>query len=390
MKHSRGNLTAAIAVALLFLSPLLLPPAVAGSGVSKDDWSSLKTGQDVYNAACISCHGARGNGADPTNLGFDPLPPDFTDCAFTSREMSNDWVGIAWGGGPMKSFSPMMPAFGDALSRAQLEAVVAHVKGFCPEKKWPPGEFNLPKALYTGKAFPENEVAWSVSSTLSEPVSIGGKFVVAKRVGARHQIEGAIPFEVKQIETTDANGQVDTRWGEGAGDIAVAWKSVMWFSPVAGNIGSVTLDVFFPTGDEADEISDGIFAFEPAFAFGQIIPHVGFLQLQGGAELSTNTDKKSHGVFWRGAFGHTFRRGGFGRAVSPMIEVLGGTELGQAQTVVDWDIVPGIQIALSKRQHIRFGTGVLIPLTDFEERQMEVKAYLVWDWYDGGFTEGWK
>jgi mono/diheme cytochrome c family protein len=378
---------AAVPGALLALIPLW--GAVAAGG-EQDDWSSLKTGKEVYEAACVSCHGPRGTGVDRSLRGFDVDPPDFSDCKFSSREPDMDWYGIAHSGGPTKGFSPLMPAFGSALSREQLEVVVDHVKGYCGDspRRWPPGEFNLPKALNTGKAFPEDEVAWSISATVEEPVAIEGKFVVAKRVGARHQLEAVIPGGAQQLEYRTVDGDTAYRWGGGAGDIAVAWKSVLWHCLRAGTIGSVALDVFLPTGDERDGFGKGIFAFEPALALGQIIPRVGFIQLHGGAELSTDTDVADHSFFWRAAVGRTFRKGGFGRAWSPMVEVLGSTGLGE-DAPVDWDIVPQLQLALSRRQHVRLGAGVRLPLNDFAERQLAIQAYVVWDWYDGGFAEGW-
>ncbi|MBN1308658.1 MAG: cytochrome c [Chitinispirillaceae bacterium] len=386
-KNNKRSLFLFLPAAMLLMASI----NTLGADLTKrrDDWSSLKTGKDIYFASCVACHGTRGQGADPTMLGFDPSPPDFTDCKFTSREMSNDWVGIATGGGPMKGFSAMMPAFGKALSRDQIEKVVAFIKDFCPEKKWPPGEFNLPKALNTGKAFPEDEAAWSVSGGLENPVSVKGKFVIAKRIAARHQIEAVIPLEVHRIEHDAADLYTDRRWEISSGDIAAAWKSVLWFSRSAGNIVSVTCDVFFPTGNRENGIASEIFIVEPAVAIGQIIPRLGFIQLQGGAELSTDTATKSHVVFWRGAFGRTFRKGGFGRAFSPMVEVLGEKEV-SGNTSVNWSVVPEFQIALSKRQHIRLGAGLAIPVNELDMRPLNIMAYLVWDWYDGGFTEGWK
>lgn len=224
---------------------------------------------------------------------------------------------------------------------------------------------------------------------MDEPWSIDAKFVVAKRIGARHQIEVVVPVGVHQVERATEDGGTALTWGAGASDLVAAWKSVMWQSLRAGSIGSVTLDVFFPTGDEADDFSDGIFAFEPAMAIAQIIPHVGFIQLQGGAELSTNTDIAPHGVFWRGAVGHIFRKGGLGRSWTPMVELLGGVELG-GNAPVEWDIVPELQVSLSKRQHVRLGAGVCLPLNEFDTRQIQIQTYLIWDWYDGGFAEGWK
>jgi hypothetical protein len=361
----------------------------AGINRQRDDWSTLTTGKEVFEAACAACHGTRGTGTDRSLRGFDINPPDFTDCAFSSREPAVDWFGIAHSGGPTKGFNRLMPAFGDALSRQQIEAAVEHIKTYCTERrKWPVGEFNLAKPLNTGKAFPENEAGWSIDATVKEPYAINGKFVIARRIGARHQLEAAIPVGVQQVDRDPAEDSTRLEWGAGAGDLVGAWKSVLWHCLRAGTIGSATLDVFFPTGDKEDDFSEGIFMFEPAMAIAQLIPYVGFIQLQGGAELSTDTEKVPHGVFWRGAFGHTFRRGGFGRSWSPMVEILGATEL-EDGAAVEWDIVPQLQVALSKRQHVRFGAGVLLPLTDFTERQLELQAYLIWDWYDGGFFEGW-
>ena len=381
-----------LAAALLTGAALLVPVfggVLAGTAGVDEDWSALRTGREVFEAACVTCHGGRGTGADRSARGFEVEPPDLTDCKFSSREPTVDWVAIASEGGPLKGFSPLMPAFGKVLTRAQLEAAVGHAKSFCTErKKWPPGEFNLPKALNTGKAFPEDEVAWSISATVEEPLAIDGKFVVARRVGARHQLEVVLPGGAHQVERLDPDGGTSYRWGEGVGDMAVAWKSVLWQHLPAGTIGSLALDVFFPTGDEADDFGKGIFSFEPALLIGQIVPGVGFVQLQGGAELSTDPAVAGHVLFWRGAVGHTFRRDGFGRSWSPMVEILGATEIDDG-VPPDWDIVPQLQVALSRRQHVRLGLGALLPLTRFEDRQIEIQAYLVWDWYDGGFAEGW-
>jgi hypothetical protein len=33
--------------------------------------------------------------------------------------------------------------------------------------------------------------------------------------------------------------------------------------------------------------------------------------------------------------------------------------------------------------------GVRIPLNDADVRQTELIVYILWDWFDGGFFEGW-
>ncbi len=383
---ARRCLLAGIALVLpALLATHTLGRAEAGAD---GDWSALRDGRAVFEAACASCHGVRGTGVDRATRGFETDPPDFTDCKFNSREPKNDWVGVATEGGPLKGFDPMMPAFGEALTRAQLEAAIAYTKGFCPERHWPPGEFNLPKALNTGKAFPEDEAGWSVVVAPESPAAVDAKLFVARRVGARHQLEALIPGGMRQLEGGDDGGRPTRRWAEGAGDLGVAWKSVLWHDLAAGTIGSASLEVFLPTGDEADGFSDGRFAFETALAVGQIFPGLGFAQLQGGAELSTDTDVAPHGVFWRGAVGRTFRRAGIGRAWSPMVELLGAKELTDGAKL-EWDVVPQMQVALSRRQHIRLGAGTALPLTDAGERPWKAQAYIVWDWYDGGLGEGW-
>jgi hypothetical protein len=33
--------------------------------------------------------------------------------------------------------------------------------------------------------------------------------------------------------------------------------------------------------------------------------------------------------------------------------------------------------------------GVRIPVNETDNRHTAVIAYILWDWFDGGFTEGW-
>ena len=71
----------------------------------------LETGEDVYRAACVSCHGADGTGAARTSVGFDTRLPDFTDCSFATKEPDGDWSATIHNGGPARGFSRIMPAF---------------------------------------------------------------------------------------------------------------------------------------------------------------------------------------------------------------------------------------------------------------------------------------
>jgi hypothetical protein len=49
-----------------------------------------------------------------------------------------------------------------------------------------------------------------------------------------------------------------------------------------------------------------------------------------------------------------------------------------------------MQVTLSRRQHIRVDVGVREPFTDTAGRVPTVNFYVLWDWADGKFWEGWK
>ena len=52
-------------------------------------------------------------------------------------------------------------------------------------------------------------------------------------------------------------------------------------------------------------------------------------------------------------------------------------------------LAPGAQITLNRRQHVRLGLGVRLPVTDARDRSPTAMTYLLWDWYEGGFGQGW-
>ena len=51
-----------------------------------------------------------------------------------------------------------------------------------------------------------------------------------------------------------------------------------------------------------------------------------------------------------------------------------------------WEVVPQMQVTLNTRQHVMLNAGVRLPL---EGGDAQVVIYLLWDWFDGGFFEGW-
>lgn len=338
-----------------------------------------KTGAELYQQACATCHGLDGAGRDAAALGFDVGTPDFTDCNFASREPDADWMTVAHEGGPVRGFSKHMPAFGGALGEDDLYKILGHVRSFCADPAWPRGELNLPRALHTEKAYPEDEAVMTMGFGRA-PSSVSTEFVYEKRFGARNQIEFKLPFEA-------ARG--DGQWLGGAGDLTFGYKRVLAHSLSRGFITAAAAEIVLPTGDESAGLSAGTPIFESFASYGQILPRDAFVQFQGGVELPFDTDRAGREAFWRAAFGRTWtQQGPFGRAWSPMIEVLASRDL-ERGAITHWDLAPQMQITLNTRQHIMLNAGWRFPLNDRPGRSSRFMVYILWDWFDGGFFDGW-
>jgi len=366
------------AILLIALGCLLVGIQVLAVSASQQASAPPRTPEQVYHAACATCHGPDGKGAPPSRVGFALPLPDFTDCSFATREPDSDWLAVIHDGGPARAFDPLMPAFAEALSEVDMRKALAHVRTFCADRAWPRGDLNLPRPLVTEKAFLEDEAVFSSSVVTEGEASVSNKLVYEKRIGARNQVEIVVPFGFKETDQGTAHG---------IGDVAIGFKRALFHSLASGTIVSVTGEAVLPTGDEKDAFGKGYGIFEPFVTFGQILPADSFVQFQGGIELPTGEDAAQE-AFWRTTVGKTFSQGTFGRAWSPMIEVIGFKELEEGQKV-NWDLVPQLQVSLSTRQHILANVGVRIPVNERAGRNTQVLFYLLWDWFDGGLFKGW-
>jgi len=321
-----------------------------------------------------------------SEVGFELSLPDFTDCQFTTREPDEDWIAVAHDGGPARSFSRLMPAFTEVLSPEEVELAVAHVRTFCPNRNWPRGELNLPRALATEKAFPEDEAVFTSSVATEGAGSVSNKLIYEKRFGARNQLELIIPFGWH--EGASSGNPTAVNWFGGLGDVAFGSKRAIYHDLDKGTIFSVAGEFVLPTGDRDKGFGKGTSVFEPFVSFGQLFPENFFMHAQAGLELPFDTERAEREGFWRVAVGKTLSQRRWGRAWSPMVEFLAARELAGDQNI-SWDILPQLQWTLSTRQHIMMDVGVRFPLTDSGTRDTQVVFYLLWDWFDGGFTEGW-
>ena len=340
-----------------------------------------RSGEELYRFACAACHGADGTGAPQSQVGFDDPLPDFTDCSFNTPEAAADWFAVAHDGGPVRAFSRRMPAFGGALTVAELERTVERVRGFCEDAAWPRGDLNFPRALVTEKAFPENEALVTTAIQTASSREVTNALIYERRIGARSQWEVQVPLTMQAAE--------GSQWRRGLGDVAVALKHVLFHSINSGSIVSVAGEVVLPTGKESEGLGSGVMKFEPFIAAGQMLGSSSFVQTQAGAEIPRLRDRAETEAFWRGAIGTTFVQGEFGRSWTPIIELTALRELERGRPV-EWDVVPQLQVSLSRRQHILVSGGVRIPLSERGERHTQVLTYVLWDWFDGGLRDGWR
>ena len=71
-----------------------------------------------------------------------------------------------------------------------------------------------------------------------------------------------------------------------------------------------------------------------------------------------------------------------------MVEFLADRDLETAART-NWDLVPQMQVSLSKRQHVMANFGVRMPANNRTGRSTQLIFYVLWDWFDGGLKEGW-
>src|SRR5262245_15566532 len=343
----------------------------------------LETGEEIFNAACIGCHGPHGKGQPQTTLGFEPPStfPDFTDCNGSTRESTFDWRATIHEGGPGRGFSQIMPSFAEALTPDQIQKVMGYLRQQCSESKWPLGELNLPRALVTEKAFPEDE--WVLTSAINTTGTsdVSNALIYEKRFGKRNQLEFVAPFNFHQRE----NGG----WVGGIGDLVLGYKRNVIANSGTGSILSFQGEVNTPTGNRFHELGNGVTIFETFAAFGQRLTDRSFIQIQTGGEFPTDTEKVPRAAFFRSAIGNTFAQNhGFGRIWTPMVEFIADHEF-ETGARTNWDIVPQMQVALNKRQHVRLNVGIRTPMNNTFGRDTQLMFYVLWDFFDGGLREGW-
>ena len=341
-----------------------------------------KNGERIYKSGCVTCHGDNGVGAPETLTEFrrPDTFPDFTRCDQTTPEPNSAWKDVIVNGGPSRGFSQIMPAFGELLSSDEIDDVIAYLRARCRDNQWARGELNLPRALITEKAFPEDEEVISTAVNAGGAPGLTTDVIHEQRFGVRNQIEVDVPLQFQNQSHT---------WYGGVGDTTLGLKREMWSSLRTGSILSLFGGVIVPSGNRSRGFGNGTTIFETFAAFDQLFPTNTFVQFQAGADLPRHTDIAPQTVYWRTAVGQSLAADhGLGRLWTPMVELVADRDLlDGAQT--RWNVVPEMQVTISHRQHIRVNVGYSKPIANIEGRQSQIVFYLLWDWFDGKLTKGW-
>ena len=171
------------------------------------------------------------------------------------------------------------------------------------------------------------------------------------------------------------------------GDVAFGYKRTVHHDLNRGAILSLGAEAVLARVREDDGSFRHVPVVEPFAAYAQLLPGDAFVQTQALVEFAVDGEHH-HAAGLRVALGRTWTQGAFGRAWTPMLEVLAERDLTQgASTQVD--LAPQVQVSLNTRQHVLLNVGVRIPAGGVGSRGAQVVAYLLWDWFDGGFLDGW-
>ena len=300
--HGRRSQIGAGAFALAALGILVLLASMATQApgqrmIVTPKHPNLEHGKALWNNGCIACHGADGKGAPETSTVFTRPDtwPDMTRCDQTTPEPDSAYKAVILHGGRGLGFSQIMPAFGDLLTNDQIDDVIAYLRTFCKnDHHFPLGVLNLPRAIVTEEAFPEDKLVITTSAAANGPASWTTDVIHEQTFAGKNQLEVDVPVNYARL-----NGA----WTSGVGDITVGLKRVLFSSERAGSIFSAQGSILLPTGDSNRGFGTGVTQFEPFAAYDQLITNRTFLQLQLGADLPVDTTIAPRSLFFRTAGG---------------------------------------------------------------------------------------
>lgn len=292
---------------------------------------------EMWDAWCARCHAQDGSGklAEPT---ITVVPMDFSDCSVTSPEPDADWEVAIAHGGPAVGLSSEMPAFGDSISAEQVRGFVAHIRGFCRDRRWPIGNMNLPRPIFTEKAFPENEFVL-LPAVSHDTVEV--EAIYERRIGKRGMWEVVLPITESGVD-----------------EVELAAKYVLHVTDARILSGGV--EVVVPTG-----------LIEPFLAAGTTIAG-NYLQAQAKFEIPARKEKADYAFVYNLYVGRD-------TSIYPTTWTLGIELNGENRELA---LTPQIRKGLTRTGALGASVGVQIPLNEREERSTRLVGYFLWEYLE--------
>lgn len=87
-----------------------------------------RQGKILFTQYCVVCHGDRGKGDGFNAFNLNPKPRDFTDSRAMAGMDNATLLATIREGGKGVSKSPLMPAWGGRMNKAEIEYVIAYVQ----------------------------------------------------------------------------------------------------------------------------------------------------------------------------------------------------------------------------------------------------------------------
>lgn len=324
-------------------------------------------------------HGSDGRGdRKVSDVGFPYTMPNFHDCSFANREADGDWSSIIHRGGPRRAFPRTMPAFDQALSDDEIDAIIGYLRSFCEKSGWPRGEFNFPLAMFTEKAFPEDEALNLTTFNTTGARDITSTSIYERRFGARGQLEVNLPSPASIAAPAPRRASAISAW-RGNETCWPMWIAARSSACLAKSCSRQAMprgawetapSVLRPMPCSPNPCRE---SFSCKATSSANSPPARDFQMEAHAHLS---------------LGRTFAGDkGWGRSWSPQVELLTWHEFS-----------PGAQVIGISRHSCRSvfpapaysgQRGPARSLNNAAERKPMFVFYVIWDWYDAGLFEGW-
>ena len=277
-----------LCVYLFFLFSRL--PRGRGANVARSSATAPRsTGPPVPRATAPTAPGS------PSSRLRHPLP-DFTDCSFATRSPTPTGRDRARGG-PVRAFDRRMPAFGEALTEERDQRRRVH-----PQP-------SAPTALAARRAEPaararHREGLPGKRGGRSRRRSAGGDAGIGRATSPlREAARRAQPVRSGSAVRRAQDGE-PAAWQRGLGDVAVAFKHVLFHSLDAGTIVSAAARSCCRPARRRSGLGKGVTVFEPFVAVGSGPAGEQFpARCRPAPSCRPTRRHRRHEAFWRAAVG---------------------------------------------------------------------------------------